>query len=231
MRLSGAWDDTVYTTHDAGAGGVDSKHACVHAVPLQVLHTPATLLGALAEAQAAGAPFTSVVGVRPTGWTHHNTAKEGEQVAKEATKRARALEIAEVGVGKDEQVRGGSKREATKLAKGSGLEKEPRDLAEESSPGIRHSCGDNSLEGYGDDLDDEAAAWGAGNFGEPAEGKPAGEEGQLEAVGGEGSLTEKDWKGEKPRHMGKNARVHSLPYSEHSSYPQLKEFVRTVRPK
>ncbi|CAM9879763.1 unnamed protein product, partial [Hapterophycus canaliculatus] len=38
------------------------------------------------------------------------------------------------------------------------------------------------------------------------------------------------WSGKKPWVDG-NARVYSLPYSEHSSFTQLKDFVRAVRPK
>ncbi|CAM9394798.1 unnamed protein product, partial [Scytosiphon promiscuus] len=83
MRLSGAWDDSCYTTHDASTGGgvlVDGDsgapwYARVRAAPLQDTNSPATLLGVLAEARAGGAPFTSVVGVRPTGWTHTNARK------------------------------------------------------------------------------------------------------------------------------------------------------------
>ncbi len=42
---------------------------------LQDTNSPATLLGVLAAAREAGAAFTSVVGVRPTGWTHTNARK------------------------------------------------------------------------------------------------------------------------------------------------------------
>ncbi|CAM9212091.1 unnamed protein product [Discosporangium mesarthrocarpum] len=72
LRLSGAWRDSVYTTHDAGEGGLEGQgHCCVRAVPLMETR-PDALLSTLADAQAKGCQFTSVCGVRPTGWTHTN---------------------------------------------------------------------------------------------------------------------------------------------------------------
>lgn len=150
LRLAGAWDDKVYTTHDAGAGGIDGEgYVRVRAVFLHASKSSTALLTALAEARAAGAPFTSVVGVRPTGWTHSNTAKEGQEIAKESARRQSL--------------------------------KAHRDNSEHT---------DHESESL-------AEEWNA-----PRE----------------------------PRVWGK-AREYALPYSEHSSYPQLRDFVRTVKPK
>lgn len=246
MRLSGAWDSTVYITHDAGEGGVDGEpHARVRAVPLQVLHTPAALLGALAEAKAAGAPFTSVVGVRPTGWTHHNSAKEGQQMAKDMTKRARDLEMGASATGRGRE---GGERD-TVTTSSVVLEESGLDMLKDQgdSMGFGNSFEDSLWEGCEDDLCDQAAPWqaeklsegpgsavtkggGRDTAGRRKEG--AGGLGQgLGVGGGENAVEAEAWNGGKPRHMAENARVHSLPYSEHSSYLQLREFVRTVRPK
>lgn len=227
LRLSGAWDDSVYTTHEAGSGGVDgAEHARVRAVPLQVLHTPTALLGALAEAQASGAPFTSVVGIRPTGWTHHNSAKEGEQVAKESAKRARVLET------KD------TTASAPPLGVGPGLAARESEVdreagdQDEASQDFFDRLEDRYLEGQGDDLDHEPAPCPTSKFSDEVEGdEMEQEQGSIEEEDESGVSAADEWTGGKPRHMGENTRVHSLPYSEHSSYVQLKDFVRTVRPR
>lgn len=89
-------------------------------------------------------------------------------------------------------------------------------------------AGDDEAPLESDDQDDEAAAWGAGGGGGELE-----EEGDRAAVGAlplPQAQAEGSWSGKKPWAEG-NARVYSLPYSEHSSYTQLKDFVRAVRPK
>lgn len=188
LRLAGAWDDSFYTTHDAGAGGADGVgHARVRATFLGATRSLKALLATLDEARAAGAPFTSVVGIRPTGWTHQNSVREGQKAARDAARRGRAAEPDESGRGDGEprQVLGGS---------------------------------DDGDEG-------SAAGWGAGE-----EGRGTGEEAGDGGGDGNGVALAEEWRPREPRVWGK-AREYSLPYSEHSSYPQLRDFVRTVKPK
>lgn len=132
----------------------------------------------LSEAQGAGAPFTSVVGIRPTGWTHQNTVREGYKVAKE-------------------------------------------------------SAGRDSLEDGGDYLGDYTDGQREPGWGGEGEGveTPGGERGGDADLGEDSAPLTEEWRMmREPRVWGK-AREYSLPYSEHSSYPQLKDFVRTVKPK
>lgn len=207
MRLSGAWNDASYTTHDATTGGGldDAFFARVRAVPLQDTNSPTTLQGVLAEAKASGAPFTSVVGIRPTGWAHTNIRKGGE--------------------------RGGNRGVQPSLS-----ETEPAGAEDETQGfGFRDRFHNDvgkvgEVESVrGKDENDEAAAWGATRDGGEAEERGAVDAeretpppASLQAGGA--------WNGKKPWVEG-NARVYSLPYSEHSSYTQLKDFVRSVRPK
>lgn len=205
MRLSGAWNDSAYTTHDASTGGGidDAVYARVRAVALQVTNSPSALRDVLAEARASGAPFTSVVGVRPTGWTHTNGSKGG---GKNRT-------------GTDKGNDGGGKIRGVRLGTGA-IEGQKR------GPAFRGN-GDN-----GNDID-EAVAWGDdgeeevmdNHEGDVGEGWPRemGLPPSLEA-GGDSFSAKKPW-------VEGNARVYSVPYSEHSSFSQLKDFVRLVRPK
>lgn len=243
MRLSGAWDDSSYTTHDATTGGgvaLDGDgdsgapwYARVRAVPLQDTNSPATLLGVLAEARAGGAPFTSVVGVRPTGWTHTNVRNAGggaggggggvqSSIAGRALPSGSSTGAAAVtpGVAGAAAAGGG----------GGGGGREPESPPDEN------------------DQDDEAAAWGAGGDGFDEDGNEGRGERANRDVGAapstplpfsSPSLSSPaaspqtalgPWSGKKPWVDG-NARVYSLPYSEHSSFTQLKDFVQTVRPK
>lgn len=181
LRLAGAWDDSLYTTHDAGAGGADEEgHSRVRAVFLSSTKSLNALRNTLSEAQGAGAPFTSVVGIRPTGWMHQNTVREGYKVAKESARR-------------------------------------------------------DSLEDGGDNLGDDTdgqreSGWEGEGEGERVETR-GGERGGDADFGEDSATLAEEWRMVRdPRVWGK-AREYSLPYSEHSSYPQLKDFVRTVKPK
>lgn len=205
MRLSGAWKDSAYTTHDASTGGGigDAVYARVRAVALQVTNSPSALRDVLAEARASGAPFTSVVGVRPTGWAHTNGGKGGG-------KNRTGAEKGNDGGGKIRVVC--SETGATE--------------GQKRGPASR---------GNGDigDEDDEAAAWG-GDGEEEAMDNQEGDAGErwpremgappLLEAGGDSFSAKKPW-------VEGNARVYSVPYSEHSSFSQLKNFVRVVRPK
>lgn len=225
MRLSGAWDDSTYTTHDATTGGgVDDGDsgtpwfAPVRAVPLQDTNSPATLLGVLADARAGGAPFTSVVGVRPTGWTHTNARKGAGDKAGGVQSSIAVMPAGGGGGGQKGNAGNVSSGRPERSACGGDGGREP-----DSPPG-------------GGDQDDEAAAWGAGGEFEDdgvEEGKGAA---KMDAgvapppSSSSSSSSSSPWGGKKPWIDG-NARVYSLPYSEHSSFNQLKDFVRAVRPK
>lgn len=218
MRLSGAWVDSAYTTHDATTGGglLDgARYARVRAVPLQDTNSPKTLLAVLAEAKASGAPFTSVVGVRPTGWTHTNAPKGRGKAAQGGMNRGGHASLE--GLGGTTGADGGPA--VVTPAAGGAREGGKADESRRSRDGFTGGAdkGGDVESPWGDDQDDEAAAWGAG-------GDVGG--GDEEEAGQEGG----PWTGKKPWVEG-NARVYSLPYSEHSSYTQLKDFVRTVRPK
>lgn len=236
MRLSGAWDDSSYTTHDATTGGgiaLDGDsgatwYARVRAVPLQDTNSPATLLGVLAEARAGGAPFTSVVGVRPTGWTHTNVRSggggAGGGVQSSIAERPIPGSTAGVTVASSAVMPG--------VAGEKGGERGGEEP--ESPPDER-------------DQHDRAAALGTGGDGFAEDGNEGRGEGANRVVGGapprqpfspssllspaaSPQATAGTWSGKKPWVDG-NARVYSLPYSEHSSFTQLKDFVRTVKPK
>lgn len=205
MRLSGAWNDSVYTTHDASTGGGidDAVYACVRAAALQITNSPSALRAVLAEARASGAPFTTVVGVRPTGWTHTNGSKGGGKNRSRADK------------GND----GGGKARGMCLGTGA-IEGQKR------GPAFRGNS-DNGNE------NNEAVAWGGDGEEEVMDSHEgdAGEEWPREMglppspeAGGDSFSTKKPW-------VEGNARVYSVPYSEHSSFSQLKDFVRIVRPK
>lgn len=229
MRLSGAWDDSTYTTHDASTGGgvVDGDsgapwYARVRAVPLQDTNSPATLLGVLADARAGGAAFTSVVGVRPTGWTHTNARKGGGGVGDKAGGVQSSIAVVPAG--------GGGARQ-----KGNASEVRPERSACGSNGGSNGGREpDSALDG--EDQDDEAAAWGAGGEFEDGgveEGEEAAKKGAAVVPppsSSSSSSSSSPWAGKKPWIDG-DARVYSLPYSEHSSFNQLKDFVRAVRPK
>lgn len=225
MRLSGAWDDSSYTTHDASTGGgvVDGDsgapwYAPVRAVPLQDTNSPAALLGVLADARAGGAPFTSVVGVRPTGWTHTNARKGAGDKAGGVQSSIAVLPGGGAG--------GGRKGNAGNV---SGVRPERSSACGGNGGGELDSPPD------GEDQDDEAAAWGAGGEFEDNMVGEAEEAAKLDPSGmppppSSSSSSSPPWGGKKPWIDG-NARVYSLPYSEHSSFNQLKDFVRAVRPK
>lgn len=228
MRLSGAWDDSSYTTHDASTGGgvVDGDsgapwYAPVRAVPLQDTNSPATLLGVLAEARAGGAPFTSVVGVRPTGWTHTNARKGAGDKAGGVQS---SIAVRPTGGGA-----GGQKGNA---GDASSVRPERTSSSACDIDGGREPASPPD----GEDQDDEAAAWGAGD---EFEDDGVGEREEAAKMDGgvvpppstsSSSPSSSPWGGKKPWIDG-NARVYSLPYSEHSSFNQLKDFVRAVRPK
>lgn len=316
MRLSGAWNDSAYTTHDASTGGgLDAaKHARVRAVPLNETNSPKSLLHFLEEAKASGAPFTSVVGVRPTGWTHTNasaTTKGGKSAASAGEFNGGLLRPRVAGGRASSSGAGGEVEAAAPVPSNAGGARRP------ALDSFLSRCEDGSgvfESNWGDDQDDESAAWGAGGKGVGEEEAVVGEgEGTVpgdgaksdecglfvtavancfscleetvepeEATGGGGSggvltaaggagggIEEKEngvgrggdvagggtltlipegggrattlppvspaagggrWTGKKPWVEG-NARVYSLPYSEHSSFTQLRDFVRAVRPK
>eukprot|EP00903_Cladosiphon_okamuranus_P007136 g6931.t1 len=229
MRLSGAWDDSSYTTHDASTGGgvVDGDtgaawYAPVRAVPLQDTNSPATLLGVLAEARAGGAPFTSVVGVRPTGWTHMNARKGAWDKAGGVQSSIAVMPAGGGGAGQK-----GNAGNASGVGPGRSSSSSACD-----SDGGREPVPPPD----GEDQDDEAAAWGAGGAFED-DGVGEREEAAKMDNGvvarlslSLSSSSSSPWGGKKPWIDG-NARVYSLPYSEHSSFNQLKDFVRAVRPK
>lgn len=193
------------------------RYAPLRAVPLQDTNSPATLLGVLAEARAGGAPFTSVVGVRPTGWTHTN-ARKGAGGTSGGVQSSIALLPAEGGAGGQQRAAGsassiGPERGACGSNGGGGREPE-------SPPGAEYQ-------------DDEAAAWGAGGDFEDdgvEEGEEAAAKMDTAAAPPPSSSSSLPWGGKRPWVDG-NARVYSLPYSEHSSFNQLRDFVRAVRPK
>lgn len=230
MRLSGAWDDSAYTTHDATTGGgVDGMvFARVRAVPLQDTNSPTTLLSVLAQAKAAGAPFTSVVGVRPTGWTHTNPRKGGTGKGNGAA--GPAVTKAWQQPSQEESSAAGSTTTVRETVNG------PKEKDEQDGFADGADMAGETESMVGEDQDDEAAAWGAGD------GDDGQDDGSGRAVDGvgishpPGSTTATPpqenvpWSGKKPWVEG-DARVYSLPYSEHSSYTQLKDFVRAVRPK
>lgn len=243
MRLSGAWDDTAYTTHDATTGGgtLDGDgdapgYARVRAVPLQDTNSPATLREVLAKSRAGGAPFTSVVGVRPTGWTHTNVRKVGAGGGKaggiQSSIGGRSASAAADGPA----VRSGAAGCGETGKEGSGItsSSKPQDIVGDEI------SGEPEIPPGWEDQDDEAAAWGAGveedgneeTVEEAANGvgvvpPPSNSSSSSSAVAGPAVGP---WTGKKPWVDGV-ARVYSLPYSEHSSFTQLKDFVRTVRPK
>ena len=221
MRLSGAWDDSAYTTHDASTGGgIDGAgYARVRAVPLQVTNSPTVLRGALTEARASGAPFTSVVGVRPTGWTHTNARKSSGN-----------KNMASAGVGGRSRGGGGGIREM--LSGADNLEEGEGEGSRDSRACKVSATAGGAESADGDDRDDEAAAWGAGGASDEEEDgeQYGGEEGERPGTT-EASPEAVDSFGAKKPWVEGNARVYSVPYSEHSSFPQLKDFVRVVRPK
>lgn len=227
MRLSGAWDNSAYATHDASTGGgLDgTQYTSVHAVPLQVTNSPATLLDVLAESRAAGAPFTSVVGVRPTGWTHTNARKGGAGESRSGVTRKLPMSRGASGAAEADA-------EAEARA-GAGVPAAGETRPKGGSQGVGDSFAGNVGDGGGmkspgnEDQDDEAAAWGGGE-GWGGDEEEHGMTGVDECTAS--SETGGAWSGKKPWVEG-NARVYSLPYSEHSSYTQLKNFVRTVKPK
>lgn len=189
MRLSGAWDDSAYTTHDGTTGGgvadgPSGAFARVRAVPLQDTNSPATLLGVLAAAREAGAAFTSVVGVRPTGWTHTNArrGKGGGAGDKAGGVQSSIATIPAAGGA------GGAGEKGNPAGGGGGSANGDNNLGESESP----------PDGF-EDQDDEAAAWGAGD-------------GFEEEGGGDGRCSSSaeppppSWAGKKPWVDG-NARV------------------------
>ncbi|CAM9656843.1 unnamed protein product [Ectocarpus sp. 6 AP-2014] len=199
-------------------------------------NSPATLREVLAKARAGGAPFTSVVGVRPTGWTHTNARKGGGGGGKaggiQSSIGGRSASAAAGGPA----VRSGAEGRGETGKEGSGIT---------SSSKPQDSVGDDiggeaELLSEWEDQDDEAAAWGAGleevgneetvqlaangvGVGPP----PSSSSSSSSTAAGPAAGP---WTGKKPWVDGV-ARVYSLPYSEHSSFTQLKDFVRTVRPK
>ncbi|CAM9735707.1 unnamed protein product [Ectocarpus sp. 12 AP-2014] len=199
-------------------------------------NSPVTLREVLAKARAGGAPFTSVVGVRPTGWTHTNVRKGGGGGGKaggiQSSIGGRAASAAAGG----QAVRSGEEGRGEAGKEGSGItsSSKPQD-----SVGDDISGEPEFLPGW-EEQDDEAAAWGAGLE------EDGNEETMQVAANGVGVLPPPSsssssssavagpavgpWTGKKPWVDGV-ARVYSLPYSEHSSFTQLKDFVRTVRPK
>lgn len=322
MRLSGAWNELAYTTHDASTGGgLDGgKHARVRAVPLNETNSPKSLQRFLEEARTSGAPFTSVVGVRPTGWTHANNAtttstKGGGKIAAAPAGgrefNGELMRRPSLGVGRGD--RGSSAEEATASSVARDARQRPSPPSREEQLGVFRSrledgSGEFEARWDDDDQDDESAAWGAaGGEEEETEGREGGAGGEgrggVVATGGvkgdepggfafaiancfaclapgeaeeakdgggrqgvpaaDGGIEEEEgeravgrvvtavgrarraerpsplppvspaggrWTGKKPWVEG-NARVYSLPYSEHSSFTQLRDFVRAVRPK
>lgn len=248
MRLSGAWDDSTYTTHDASTGGgvVDGdgggapRYARVRAVPLQDTNSPVALLGVLADARAAGAPFTSVVGVRPTGWTHTNARKGAAGGAGDKAGGGGGGGVQASIAGIPESGGGGGRGQRGNAGNVSGVRPERNSSACGGSGGGREPEPPPPPDD-GEDQDDEAAAWGAGGEFED-DGTGEGEEAAKKVGTGvvppppppssssSSSSAASPWGGKKPWVDG-NARVYSLPYSEHSSFNQLKDFVRAVRPR
>ncbi|CAM9902521.1 unnamed protein product [Ectocarpus sp. 13 AM-2016] len=199
-------------------------------------NSPVTLREVLAKARADGAPFTSVVGVRPTGWTHTNVRKGGEGGGKaggiQSSIGGRAASAAAGG----QAVRSGDEGRGEAGKEGSGItsSSKPQDGVGDDISGEPEL-----LSGW-EEQDDEAAAWGAGLEEDENEETvqvatngvgvlppPSSSSSSSSAVAGPAVGP---WTGKKPWVDGV-ARVYSLPYSEHSSFTQLKDFVRTVRPK
>lgn len=234
MRLSGAWDDSAYTTHDASTGGgvVDGDsgapwYARVRAVPLQDTNSPAALLGVLADARAGGAAFTTVVGVRPTGWTHTNARKGGGGAGDKAGGVQSSIAVVPA---RGEQKKGNAENV---IVSGGRPERNSSSSACGSDNGGRDRDRDPESPADREDQDDEAAAWGAGGDEFEDDGLGEGQDAAKKDAAVAplpSSSSSSRWVGKKPWIDG-DARVYSLPYSEHSSFNQLKDFVRAVRPK
>ncbi|CAM9368639.1 unnamed protein product, partial [Choristocarpus tenellus] len=212
LRLSGAWKNSCYTTHDAGGGGLEEEgHVRVHAVPMSDT-SPDALLAALTAARAQGAPFTSVCGVRPTGWTHtNNRPRAGAGAGTGAKVRARFQprddEGAETRVkdGGNSGLGGNGNRMLGMGADGQGLtpEADDREWEEEDEEEVIRMP------------HEEAGEVGKSDAGEAKVGMQLGEGG---------------WSGKKPWVKGV-ASMYSVPYSEHSSFTELQDFVRALKPR